>query len=119
MGPNLIVVLPPGFDQDLGLVTTSKPLQAETLIPEFIVEGFVGGILPRFARVDVGGIDIGVGGPFQDRARDEFWPIVRPQITRHAVGADQARQNVDHMARTKTAGNLNRQTFPRPFVHDR
>ena len=46
MGPHLVVVPPPLLDADAGIDGVAEPLQAEALVAELPIEGFVGGILP-------------------------------------------------------------------------
>ena len=52
-------------------------------------------VLPRFARIDQGGVDLGLRGPRQDRVADEFGSIVRAQEHRRAALADQASEDFD------------------------
>ena len=58
---------PPAFDQDSGLLATAKPLQAQALVAKLVVETLVGRVLPRLTRIDVGGVDVDVSQPLQDR----------------------------------------------------
>ena len=57
MRSNGVVMLSPGFDDDLGLGTSAEPLETQAFIAEFAVEGFGGTVLPGLARIDQRGID--------------------------------------------------------------
>jgi hypothetical protein len=48
-----VVVLAPGFDDDGGFSSASKPLEVQALIAQLAVEGFVGAILPGASGIDV------------------------------------------------------------------
>ena len=85
MRTDLVVVSPPALGQDSGLFATAKPLQAQALVAKLVVEALVGRILPRFAGVDVGGVDVGANQPLQDRPGDKLGPVVRTQVARRAL----------------------------------
>ena len=56
MRPESVVLLPPPFDDHLGLSKSIKNLPIEYLIPQFSIEGFVVSILPGAAWLDEQGI---------------------------------------------------------------
>lgn len=47
--PDLVVVLTPGLDDDLGLATRAEPLDGQALVAKLAVEALVGAVLPRLA----------------------------------------------------------------------
>lgn len=49
------------------------------LVAELAV-ALVGTVLPGFARVDQGGVDLGFGQPLQDPVADEFRTVIRTQV---------------------------------------
>ena len=69
MRPDLVVVPTPVLDHDLRIDTITKPLHRQALVAELAVEGFVGAVLPRLARVDQRRLDLLVSEPAQNRAR--------------------------------------------------
>ena len=76
MRPDLVVVAPPLLDAHAGVDAVAKPLQAQMLVAKLPVERFVGAILPRLPRIDQRRLDAGLVQPPEDRARDEFRPVV-------------------------------------------
>ena len=55
MGPHGVVVTPPAFDCDLGLVERVEDFAIEQLIAQTRIEGLDEAVLPRAARRNVGG----------------------------------------------------------------
>lgn len=76
MWTNFAVVSSLALGQGSGLLATPKPLQARALVATLVVEGFVGGILSRLARIDVGGVDVDGSQPVQARAGGELGTVV-------------------------------------------
>ena len=58
MRSNLVVLTPELLDQNLRIDPILEPLHAQTLVAELAVERFVRAVLPRLARIDVGGVDV-------------------------------------------------------------
>ena len=52
MGPHLVVLAAPAFDEDLGLGQGGEDLRIETLVAQRAVEGFPIAVLPGAARLD-------------------------------------------------------------------
>jgi hypothetical protein len=48
-------------------------------VAEFAVEALVGAVLPRFARIDQGSGDLGLGRGSQDPLANEFRAVIRAQ----------------------------------------
>jgi hypothetical protein len=90
MRPHCIVVPSPGFDDDLGLLARPKPFHRQALVTQLAVEGFVGAILPRFARIDVRSVDAGIDDLLQDRFGNKLRTIVAAQVAWCAMHTDQA-----------------------------
>jgi hypothetical protein len=113
-----VVVLSPGFDQDLGLGTSAESLEVQAFVAELAVERLVGTVLPGLARIDQGGVDSIVGYPLQESVADELRAVVGAQVGRRAVQADQARKNVNHAPRADAAGDIDGQAFVGKFIDD-
>src|SRR5579864_1464038 len=118
MGPHVIVMAPPDFNQDASLGAAAEPFHVEALVAEFTVEALVGAVLPRFAGIDQGGVDLRLGEPFQDRFAHEFRSVIGAQERRGAMYADQAGQHLDDTRGTDAARHVDRQAFPRELVDD-
>ena len=52
MGTNVVVVLPPDFDDRRGLGAGAKPLHAQALVAEAAIGALVGAVLPGLAGID-------------------------------------------------------------------
>ena len=50
----------------------AEPLQREMLVAQLAVEGFVGAVLPRLARVDERRLDLRASGASGESRRDEL-----------------------------------------------
>jgi len=85
MRTNLIVMAPPGFDDNLCLRPGPEPFQVQALIPEFPIETFARSVLPGLARIDQGCLNPLIDHPLQDGAGHELRTIVRPQMNRRAA----------------------------------
>ena len=105
---HFVVVLSPRRDPDLRVHAVPKPLQAQELVAELPVERFVGGILPRLPRVDQRRVNARVTEPAQDGGGHALRPVVRPQVPRRAVHADELREDLDHPPGADAAGHVNR-----------
>src|SRR5215831_20813388 len=95
MRPRVVVVAPPGFNADPRVDAIAKPLQRQMLVAELPIEGFVGAVLPWFARIDEGRFDLRRLQPAQDRSGHEFGPVVGTQKLWRAVNADELREDLD------------------------
>src|SRR5690606_20787817 len=118
MRSNLVVVPAPDLDQYLRFGATAKPLEAQALVAELVVEAFVQSILPRLTRIDQRRVDVARAEPPQNRTRDELRAVVRAQEARRAMHADQPTEHVDHLARANGGGHSDCQALPRPLVDD-
>jgi hypothetical protein len=63
MRPHIIAMPTPDFDEHAGFGAATETLHAQALIAELAVEAFVGAVLPRFAGIDQGGVDLGLREP--------------------------------------------------------
>src|ERR1039457_781232 len=104
MWPYGIVMPTPDFDQDARFDAVAKPLHVQTLVAEFAVEALVVAILPRLARIDQGGVDLGLGEPQQDPVANEFRAVVRTKEQRRTMYADQAGEHVNDASGTDASG---------------
>src|SRR3546814_11818810 len=92
MRPNLVVVLAPRLDHDLGFSPRPEPFEAQALVAELAVEAFAGAILPGLARVDQCRADPLVRDPAEQGLRDELRAVVRTQVQRCAAFGAPPRQ---------------------------
>src|ERR1017187_2214077 len=118
MRADAVVVTSPCLNDDRGLAPGTEPLQAETLVAEFTIERFICTVLPRLAWVDQGGLDIGLSQPLENGMTDELRAVVGSQISRTAVKAHQAGQDLDDARRADAAGGVDRQTLVGELVDD-
>jgi hypothetical protein len=71
-----VVVSPPGFDHDLGLIEGVEDLSIEQLVTQLTVEALAITILPGASRLDVGGLGTDGGDSFQECLGNELRTIV-------------------------------------------
>lgn len=76
MRTNLIVLLPPLFDNDLGLLQSVEDFTIEQLIPEFTIEALDKAIFPRAAWFDEQGLDRQLVQPGADLLVGKFGAII-------------------------------------------
>src|ERR1039457_108995 len=112
MRSDLVVLMPELFDHDLRIDSISEPLHRQALITQLAVERLVGAVLPGFARIDAGGVDVSLQQPAQDRSGDELRAIIRSQVPRRTVHSYELRQHFDDSARADAAANIDGQTLP-------
>lgn len=119
MRPNSIVLLAERFDQGLRIQSVLEPLHRQALVPELAIEGLIRSVLPRFAGIDGDGFNVSRVQPVENGTRDELGAVVRAQVRRRAVEADELRQYLDDSTRTNAAGDIDRQAFPRVLIDHR
>jgi hypothetical protein len=98
MRSDLVELAPEVFDQDFGINAIFKPLHTEAVVPELAVKGFVHPIQPWLPGVNVGGVEVGLCQPAQNRSGDELRAIVTAQKSRCSVYADQFGEHFDDTA---------------------
>src|SRR5215813_11305325 len=116
MRPDGIVVTPPLLDHDLRFRAGSKPFKAKTFIPELAVKAFVCTVLPWLAGIAERHVHAVVRSPLQDSPRDELRTVVRAQVARRTMNADQLGQHFNHAPRANRSGHVNRQAFTRVLI---
>ncbi len=67
----------PRLDPHLRIHTVPKSLEAQTLVAELPVEGFVGRSLAWLSGIDQRRVNARVAEPAQDGGRDELRPVVQ------------------------------------------
>ncbi len=72
MRPFVVVELAPPFNDDLGLTGREKPLPVQTFAAELVMEAFQEAVLPRLARLDEGGADVGIAQPLHHYSGGEL-----------------------------------------------
>jgi len=119
MRSDLVVVSAPLLDAHLRLRAMAEPLQRQVLISERPVEGFVGAVLPRLARVNERHLNLGRLQPAENGPCNELLPVVRAQVAWSAMDAHQLRQDLDDPPGPNPAGDIDRQALARELVDDR
>ncbi len=118
VGAIFVVVTTPALDDHPRFGSASEPLHAQPLVAELAVQALGGAILPRLAGVDVRRFDALLLQPFQHRMADELGAVVRAQVARRAVFADQALQHFDHATRAQATLHVDRQRLVGPLIGD-
>ena len=111
VGSDMVVVAAPGFYHGFGLGAGAKSFHGKALIAELTVKALVGAVLPGFARIDVRGRNGFSGEPFENGLTDEFGAIVRTQMGRCAVNADQFGKDFNDALGADRAGNIDGEAF--------
>lgn len=118
MGPHGIVVTPPAFDHDPGLVERVEDFAIEQLIAQPRIEGLDKAVLPRAARRDVGGSRPDSSDPFLHDLGDELRAIVGTNVFGHAAQDEQIREHIDDVDGFQLPVDTNGQTFMGKLVDD-
>ena len=116
MGPNRIVVLPPGFDHGLGFLERVEDLAIEQLVPQPDVEAFAIAILPWAPGFNVGGLRADRGDPVSHRLGHELGSIVGTNKPRNATQDEQVGEDIDDVRRIQFASDPDRQALAGEFV---
>lgn len=80
-----VVVLPPGFDQDLRFPKRVENLPVEQLVPQFAIEAFIVAVLPRTSRFDEERLDADLVEPASQSLGDKLRAVVRSYVFGRAV----------------------------------
>jgi hypothetical protein len=80
MRADLVVMTPPIFDDDPGLLQGIEDLAIEQFIPKLRVEALAIAILPGAAGFDVGGLGPNSRDPILDGPGDELRAVIGPDI---------------------------------------
>ena len=111
MGADGIIVNPPPFRQNLCFLERIEQLPIEELVPHLPIERFDRAVLPRRARFDVERLNLEGREPPPQGLCDEFRPVIRPNMLRHAMVEKELGQNQDHLLRPNAAGDHRGQAF--------
>src|SRR5581483_4211121 len=76
-------------------------------------------VLPWFTWIDVRAIDLRGIKPLQDRSGDELRAVVRAQVLRRALNADELGKHFDHAPRADATGHVDGQTLTRVLIDHR
>ena len=77
-----VVMVPPSFNDDLGLTQRVEDFAVQQFIPHSPVETFAVSVLPGRSGFDIGGLGSNRLDPVPDSLSDELWAIVRPDVGR-------------------------------------
>ena len=113
-----VVVLAPLGGQELRLRERREILDVEDLVAKPGVEGLDPGVLPRRARVDVGGCGRALLAPVAQDASGQLGAVVGAQVLRRPVLADEAPQDFDRLVGVDRAIDLDRQRLAGELVDD-
>ena len=80
MRTDLIVMAPPGFDDNLCLTPGPEPFQVQALVPELAIETLARAVLPRLAGIDQGCLDALIDHPLENRAGDKLGTIAHSEL---------------------------------------
>ena len=103
MGADAVVVLPPLFDQDLGLLQRIEDLPVQEFISQLSVEGFHVTILPGTPGLDIERLDAKPREPLANRIRSEFGTVVGTDLRRRPPAYEELRQALEHVLRSQAA----------------
>lgn len=95
MRPDGVVVPPPGFDHDPGLLQTVEYFAVQELIAQLAVEAFAVAILPGASRLDVDSPGANSSDPVSQRDSNELWTVVRTDMSRDTPQDEQVTERVD------------------------
>src|SRR5690606_28293888 len=113
---HMVVVSAPLLDDHARLDSRAEPLEAQALIAQPSVEALVGAVLPRFAGIDVGDLDLGLDDPLQDRLADELRSVVGTKHGGRSTLAHEPRQHLDDSPGADAAGHVDGQALPGELV---
>ncbi len=80
----VVVVFPPGLDQDPGLLVIGEQSTVQALASQLVVEALRLPVLPGAPRLGVHGLDRMRGKPRLQGFGDELRPVVASQVLREA-----------------------------------
>ena len=87
MRSDAVVVRPPLLDHDAGFLEGVEHLAVEEFVPQLRCEAFALPVLPRTARLAVGGLGADRRDPVLDGFGDELRAVVRTDMPWHATEA--------------------------------
>ena len=119
MRPTLIILDPPGFDNDSGFQQRAKDFPVQTFISQLIMEALDEGLFPGCSRLDVDGFDLVVGHPISDGVGDKLRAVVAAQMFGRSVAFNRCLDHGDGIERTDGPGDMGGQTFLGVFVQKR
>jgi hypothetical protein len=113
-----VVVLPPLFDDDFGLLECVEDFAVEQLIPEAGVEGLAVAILPRRPWGDIGSFSSHSIDPTTNLFCDELRAIIGTDECRWAPQDEEVRQGIHHIDGIELPINTDRQRLPCKLIDD-
>jgi len=96
VGPALVVVKPPGFDEQLGISQACESARIEALIPNATVEIFEESDLDGLTRLDELHLDGALVGPLIRQLTGQFRPVIEHSGLRRGAVVDQLVQDTNH-----------------------
>ncbi len=111
-------MVPPSFNDDLGLTERVEDFAVQQFIPHSSVENFAVSVLPGRSGFDICGLGSNSVDPVSDSLSDELWAIVRPDVGRNPSQDEQVCKSVDDLRRVQLPFDPDRQAFPAVFVQD-
>ena len=118
MGPDGVVVTPPGLDEDLGFSEGVEDLSVQKLVAQARVEALDVPVLPGGARLDEGRAGSDRGDPTPHGLGDELGAVVRADVGRNAAQEEQVGQDLEDIGRGELPPDPDRQALPGELVQD-
>ena len=118
MWPDGIVVTPPGFDHDPGLLQTVEDLTVEELVAQLAVEAFAIAIFPGASGFDVGGPGANSGNPVSQRNSNELRTVVGADMGRDAAQDKQVAERIDDVCSPEVPGYPDGEGFACELIDD-
>jgi len=116
MRPGRIVVLLPHTDDAFGVAQRVKLVDTETFVSEPAVEGFDEPIPPGLPWRNEHSARL--FDPFAEGFRDELWPIVHPECSRHTVFDGEDIELVHEVSGCDRILDFPTQCLPGVFIDD-
>jgi len=114
--PDGVVVIPPAFDQGLGLSEVIEDFTGEEFIPQFAIEAFAVSILPRRSRCDVERLYADVAEPFAQGDGDKLRTVIRSDMLWRTVLHEQFTQRIENITRVEPPLNSDSETLTRILI---
>ena len=95
--PDRVVVLPPPFDEHLGLKQRVKRFPFQQLVSQLPVEALYVAVLPRRTRLDKQSLHTNSPQPLPDALGRELWAVVAADVVRHTLADEQVAQPLENV----------------------
>lgn len=118
MRSHRVVVTPPSFDHDRGLLEGIEDFAIEQFVAQLAVERFHITVLPWAAGLDVSGPGADRSDPIPKRLSDELRSIVRSYVCRDSPQDEEIGEGVDDVCGLELPRHPDRQALAGELVDD-